>query len=139
MLGLLLCLLFLNDLPDVLMHDNVGLRNASPTLKIYADDIKAYYTVRTAHDAKVLPEFLNVIGGWCYRNQLKLSTTKCSVLHIGRNNQNWCYRQNNIPLASQVMIKDLLVRIDCLLTFDQHISKMVAEAHHGSACFINSL
>ena len=118
-LGPLLFLLYVNDLPDVV----------SGHISMFADDTKLYSTISTPHDSTALQADLEALVGWTGTWQLPLNTSKCKVLHMGRANQNLDYTMYDAVLASVQVEKDLGVYIDTELKFRQHAAAVVAKAN----------
>lgn len=119
-LGPLLFLIYINDLPDVI-------QNVS---KLFADDAK----VLSASSKNVsLQDDINNITDWCNKWQLYLNTEKCSVLHIGKTSysNNYTITCQNVStiLKTSHLEKDLGILIDNKLKFDQHITSIVGKAN----------
>ena len=72
--GSLLFNLFINDITDHFHHDT--------TIKLFADDIKLYtdYTVLSHNN---IQHNLNLIHTWSSIWQMRISYSKCNILHIG--------------------------------------------------------
>ena len=75
-LGPLLFVLFINDLPDTIPTDI--------HVALYADDTKAYNSVKSEDDAQHLQQALSSLDNWSTRNNLKFNESKCKVLTIIR-------------------------------------------------------
>lgn len=97
---------------------------------LYADDMKLYQTISTLDDCIALQRNLDILHGWCIRNQLPLNIEKCSVLS---------YRRTVSPLLHDYMIdgkvlrrpltvRDLGVTFDARLTFTVHIESVISKA-----------
>jgi len=72
-LGPLLFLLFVNDLPDWI----------GSNLKMFADDTKLWRTQRTAMDSEILQKDLDSLLEWSIKWQLRLNPSKCKLMHVG--------------------------------------------------------
>jgi len=72
-LGPLLFLLFVNDLPDWVKS----------SIKMFADDTKLWSTIRSASDGKMLQDDLNSLKNWSDKWLLKFNPEKCKVMHVG--------------------------------------------------------
>ena len=103
-LGPVLFILYVNDIVDCILPGII--------VKLFADDIKLY----SAFDALVTPDCLqsclSVISDWSDHWQLKLSPTKCTVLHVcparaRNNNPNYIYHIGNTNLPCVDSISDL--------------------------------
>ena len=76
MLGPLLFLIFINDLPN----------NINENIKLYADDVKLYINHKNDSERDKLSKAIVEVEYWSKSNGLEISSEKCYVLHIGRNN-----------------------------------------------------
>ena len=72
-LGPLLFLLFVNDLPDWIKN----------SMRMFADDVKIWNVISSTTDSKSLQEDLNSLTRWSSKWLLKLNPSKCKVMHIG--------------------------------------------------------
>ena len=72
-LGPLLFLLFVNDLPDWIKN----------SMRMFADDVKIWNVIRTDAGDDSLQEDLNSLARWSSKWLLKLNSSKCKVMHIG--------------------------------------------------------
>ena len=115
-LGPVLFTVFINDLPD----------NIESICKVFADDTKIYDSPK---NNTIIQNDLCKLEEWSNIWQLYFNTTKCKVLHIGRNNPELDYKMklgdSHINLTKCDNEKDLGVTFDKLLTFDVHISNAI--------------
>jgi len=118
-LGSLLFLMFVNDLFHYLSFNNF--LTFSP-VKLFADDIKAYWHVNTLSDAIFFQAIINSIVDWCHLWQLAINPSKCQILHLGKANLPYSYDISNKVLPDPVLALDLGVQIDNNLTLFPHIS-----------------
>ena len=116
-LGPLLFLVYVNDLPDVVHCP----------LKMFADDTKLYSSVATPGEVSSLQADLDTLGRWSDTWQLPFNDAKCKVLHLGSNNPNSRYMMRGTELSDGLVEKDLGVHIDCELKFRQQASAAVAK------------
>lgn len=123
-LGPLLFLIFINDLPSVISN-NVK-------IKIFADDIKIYYPISNLQDHQLLQTALDSISVWSNDWQLPISVTKCSVLHIGKHNKQLKYTLNKVVLPSSDNCKDLGIILEPSLQFDEYIKQIRIKANQKS-------
>ena len=72
-LGPLLFLLFVNDLPSVIKSH----------IRMFADDTKIWRTMKDSTDSMRLQQDLDNMESWCQEWLLKLNPSKCKVMHIG--------------------------------------------------------
>ena len=126
-LGPLLFLLFINDLPNVVTNSK---------LIMYADDAKLFFKVRTEDDAQFLhADILSVIR-WAETWQLRLALPKCAILHIGGvYNPNVEFSANNLPIPSVQDIQDLGLLMTGNLKFSSYVDKIVSKAQKRTGLF----
>ena len=113
-------MLFINDLPDVIT-DVV-------TLKLYADDVKLYSSIKTSSldTATDLQEQLDKLVTWAEIWQLPISYSKCCVLSLGMHHSRpvrlfTMNDHNRLPVEHEV---DLGVTIDREIKFSLHIANI---------------
>jgi len=110
--------LYINDLPSVC--------NLSDT-SVFADDAKLYRHVRDSSDAIALLHNCQKLYEWCEHWLMKLNTSKCKVLSIGRNTRPYLKYGFNVSdsffveLEQVKCMKDLGVTFDSDLSFKDHI------------------
>ena len=80
-LGPLLFLLFINDLPS-LFGDRM-------TVKMFADDVKIYLVVGDIGSSSVLQCGLGALFDWSLKWQLSVSAKKCLMLQLGHSNKHF--------------------------------------------------
>lgn len=120
-LGPILFLIFINDLPNCL-HDGIG-------FKIYADDLKIYVTYKDETRKELLKTALHKIEKWSNDNGLKISSEKSMALYIGKQNQNTPYSLCEEIIPREECVKDLGILIDSELSFSQHINKVIKSSY----------
>ena len=100
-LGPLLFVIFINDLPESL----------SLPLKMYADDSKLLTVLKCDNDKVKMRQDIDSIARWCCTWSMKLNSAKCKVMHIGKNNEKNEYSINDgisrTILATTEMERDL--------------------------------
>ena len=77
-LGPLLFILFINDLPD----------HVKTNCKMFADDTKIY---SSTDQITLLQDDIFSLFRWSHLWQLEFNISKCKVLHVGKNNQTFSY------------------------------------------------
>ena len=117
-LGPLLFVIFINDMPDEVKFS---------VCKLFADDCKLYSTVVGADNK--LQEDLTKLEEWSKKWQLPFNANKCKAMHLGNNNPNFTYYLNNHPLEMTRNEKDLGVIIDDSLKFHEHTASAVKKAN----------
>jgi hypothetical protein len=81
----LLFVLYINDLPD-------GLKN---TFKMYADDSKVIAEANGMEKESKLQREIVEIKDWCNKWSMSLNSSKCKIMHFGRNNSGRKYYVDN--------------------------------------------
>ncbi len=122
-LGPLLFILYLNDLPSVLMNS---------TITMYADDTAIYYESNDMSELEVmLQEDMNLIYNWLCVNKLSLNVAKSKsmVFSLRTHDSN----SLNITVCGQVLeevtqYKYLGIFLDKKLNFDFHIESICSGA-----------
>jgi len=122
-LGPLLFLLYINDLPTVLSHDTI--------CAIFADDTKICRHMRTQHDFNALQLDINNLHAWSKVWGLKFNETKCTVLSIKRNHKPtlFNYTMANAPLPRETNMNDLGIIVNEHLKWNNHIDNICTKAN----------
>lgn len=122
-LGPILFILFIDDISDICL--------GRPTVshKLFADDLKLYTTIMSDSDRATIQDALDRLQQWCSDWQLRINVDKCHVLHVGKQNSNYCYFLCGHQIAAADVVSDLGVAIDPLLTFDVHINNIIGKAY----------
>ena len=126
-LGPLLFLIFINDLPKC---------TACPVC-LFADDSKIYCKVPRGN--KILPKLqgnnellqkdLDELQRWADTWKMSFNVNKCKIMHLGYDNGKHEYNLNGTILSETIEEKDLGVLIDNKLRFSSHIKSIVAKAN----------
>ena len=124
-LGPLLFIIFINDLPD-------ACTNLSKIF-LFADDAKLYKCISDISDCEKLSDSGQHLSDWSEKWCMKLNVDKCKVLSVKRKDgikfpYGFSKCNNNFALEHVDHIKDLGVIIDKDLCFDLHISEKVNKA-----------
>ena len=117
-LGPILFLLYIDDVTLICP--------GSVTSKLFADDLKIYSNVEVSSES--LSTTISQLEAWCRVWQLHVNVSKTFVLHLGLNNPHFAYSFHNNLISATESTRDLGVEIDTVLSFDHHISKVVAKA-----------
>ena len=128
-LGPILFVLFINDIPD-------ALQNIS---RIFADDTKAYKVVRNLEEQDNLQEDLNSVFNWSQTWQMNFNIDKCHTLPLGFNNMHYPYQIDGFIIDSVPEEKDLGVIIDKKLDFHRHVLETVKKANNTLGCIRRSI
>ncbi len=125
-LGPLLFVIFINDLPDLL----------ELPAKLYADDSKLMCEIRknkVAEDASRLQKDIDSIVDWCGRWKMVLNISKCKVMHIGFKNPRTLYYMKDSngqthALEKTDLERDLGVYISSNLKSRGQVNQAVSKA-----------
>ena len=127
-LGPLLFLIYINDLPDCL--------TPPVKVKIFADDTKLYsarYSTEDPAFSNSLSEFCN----WSSKWQLNIAFQKCNVISFGNLAvPSIKYSLSSVVLEEVSSIRDLGVFLSSDLKFHIHCSAIAAKAHHRCALLL---
>ena len=121
-LGPLLFLLYVNDLPDVASNSTVAL---------FADDSKCFNIIESSSDHHLLQQDLDAMCDWSLSWQLKFNTSKSFLLRISRKRfpSTSSYSLDNQLVKSVASHNDLGVVISNDLKWSPHIAKCTSKAN----------
>lgn len=131
-LGPLLFIIYISDLPHLCNTNHV-------TLKLYADDLKAYSTTDHANE---LQNFINKLVEYAEIKGLKLASEKCKVLHIGSKNPKIEYHLKDTKIEAVKegeSIRDLGVHFTSDLKWKTHIDIVTSKANRVCFSILRSL
>ena len=119
-LGPILFLLYINDLPDHI-HSQV---------RLFADDTAMYLAVQKQEDSATLQNDLNNLQEWEQLWDMEFNPSKCQVLHIARSRKpiHRNYTMHGQVLESVDYARYLGVDISSDLNFSNHINRIRANA-----------
>ena len=121
-LGPLLFVIYINDLPD----------NVSSDIYLFADDTKLLKNIVSIHDALVVQNDINALEEWSKIWLLQFHPGKCHVLTLGKFNNikhAHAYTLGGTVLEHVFREKDLGVIIDSELSFEEHISNQIKKSN----------
>ena len=121
-LGPLLFIIYINDLPDTINSDAF----------LFADDTKILRCITSMEDSIELQRDIQELEDWSYKWLLRFNTGKCHVLTLGKIENilhTHRYHLYNEELDHVFEETDLGVTIDHELKFEDHISKKVNKAN----------
>jgi hypothetical protein len=107
-------------------------------VKLFADDVKIYCSIRNISDIDRFQTGLDALNAWSMLWQLPISIRKCSVLHLGRKNIPHTYSINGINLPDVSDITDLGITVDSSLRFGKHYRLIASKAHHRAALILKT-
>jgi hypothetical protein len=128
-LGPLLFLFFINDLPSVL----------TAFCLLFADDLKIYRPICNANDSRLLQHDIDQVMRWSELNGLSLNESKCKVLHLGTRNHKFIYNLGSKQLEAVLEIRDLGVIVDSNLKFHSQALAAASKARRTGNYIIKSL
>ena len=120
-LGPLLFVIYINDLPDSVSSDAY----------LFADDTKIFRIVTDSADQQILQTDLDKLTEWSDTWLLEYNADKCLHLHLGKEGPSAQvpYKLSNTELKTVDNIKDIGVTIESKLKFDIHISQKAKKAN----------
>ena len=127
-LGPLLFLLFINDIPDI----------ATNTTTLFSDDSKL---IRNARSPDIIQSDLDCLSRWADVWQMKFNESKCSVLHVGKDNPRRNYSMGNTPVQVVEKQRDLGVVISAgdNICWEEHIRGMIGKAKQMTSWIIRNV
>jgi len=131
--GPTLFIYFINDMPDVV----------DCMVRVFADDTKAYTSVESETKKTMLQDSIDKLVQWTDKWLLHFNSTKCKVIHMGKNNPNFEYFMNDgvtVRLLESVQCeRDLGVIVDEDLSFEDQINDVVKRANRISGLLIRTI
>ena len=127
-LGPILFVLYINDLPEVVDKDSY--------VYLFADDTKLFRKINNDKDAEILQDDINRLIDWSNLWLLKFHPDKCVYMGIGYNNESIIegkYQMDGHSLNLSDCEKDIGVYIDSKLYFETHINTQVNKANRNLA------
>ena len=123
-LGPILFLLYINDLPD-------GVVNS--TARLFADDCIVYRSIRNVLDAILLQNDLNPIDEWELTWEMKFNIDKCFIMRSSRARQKIIhqYTLHDQPLVETETAKYPGIRLTPDLKWNKHINNITNKANRN--------
>ena len=117
-LGPLLFLLFINDMPD-------SAKNS--ILAMFADDVKCFRRIVDINDCMSLQNDLDELYQWSKYWKLNFNSLKCKVISFTRNRNpiKFVYKINGEPLENVSSFCDIGITVDSFLTHIVHIKNVI--------------
>ena len=121
-LGFLLFLIFINDLPKKCSPENEA------QVMILADDSKTYQEIhkdedQQISDQKALQDRINHIAEWADEWKMEINPNKTKVMHIGKENPGLPYFVNGMEISVVETEKDIGFWISNDLSTSTHVQK----------------
>ena len=128
-LGPILFVLYINDLPDTISEGT--------WIFLFADDTKIFREIRSDEDKVILQRDIDKMVEWSETWLLRFHPDKCVYMSIGNPNKfiiplSWFgepYNMNGQPLKYSECEKDLGIHVDHDLKFDEHINSKINTAN----------
>ena len=122
-LGPLLFLLFINDLPN----------NIRSTVRLFADDCVLYNVIKTPADAEQLQQDLDLLRRWETSWQMEFNAAKCFVMKVthAKNPQPYKYHLGDSTLEETSSHTYLGVEIKNDLKWNLHVNKIRSAANRN--------
>ena len=121
-LGPVLFLLFINDLPD----------NIRSSVRLFADDCVLYRNIHSLQDCLTLQEDLTSLGQWEADWQMKFNVAKCHSMRVTRHQHHkqilFDYSLHNQTLENVQSAKYLGITITDNMDWGQHVSEISSKA-----------
>ena len=119
-LGLILFLLYINDLPE----------NLQSQVRLFADDTAVYLAVQGPDDSEKLQNDLNLLQVWEEKWDMEFNPSKCQVLHITRSRRpiRYNYTMHGQTFDSVEKARYLGFDISSDLSFSHHIDRITTNA-----------
>ena len=120
-LGPLLFVIYINDLPDVVDKDTF--------IFLFADDTKAFRDIKSVPDQIILQKDIKSLTEWSDIWLLKFHPDKCVAMQLGNSCIKFDYVMEGHILDNSKCEKDLGVYIDDKLNFEEHIYEKIKKAN----------
>ena len=121
-LGPLLFLIYVNDLPDILPC----------SLNLFADNTKAGNVVKVLEDESALQSALSKLHDWSKQNRLPFNAAKCSVIRFSKSvnsNMRLPFSIGTVPVDFSYDERDLGVLLSANLDPSRHVGVIVRRAN----------
>ena len=124
-LGPLLFIMYINVMID---------KSGDANLFLYADDLKLYREIKSGEDCVTLQRDVDRLYDWTRYSLLEFHPDKCEALRLGpkkktENLPNCYYAINDTRLKIVGKVKDLGIKFDAVLSFEDHIHDKVNKAN----------
>jgi hypothetical protein len=131
-LGPILFIIYINDLPDILAPETL--------CAIFADDTKIYRQVQNEDDIVALQTDIDKVAEWGNTWGLNFNTTKTTHLPICPSNSiDSEYTMDNNEIRQESLMNDLGINIASNLRWSNHINIIIKKAHQRLGLIIRTL
>jgi hypothetical protein len=120
-LGPLLFLCYINDLPSVL--------DPKTAVRLFADDCLIYRSIISQEDQLQLQRDLHALGSWGQSWGMRFNTKKCHMMHIGNRTRTHFYELDHEVLTEVTSAKYLGLTLTNDMNWSSHISTVASKAH----------
>ena len=121
-LGPLLFVIYINDLPDVVDKDSF--------VYLFADDTKIFRKIQTDRDRNILQQDIDNLLKWSNDWLLKFHPDKCVCMGVGYSSEvPDFYDMDGTVLKGSDCERDLGIHFDRYLKFDYHINTIINKAN----------
>ena len=118
-LGPLLFVIFINDLPD----------QVNSEIFLFADNTKIFRNIKGPDDQKILQDDINPMLQWANKWQVEFHPDKYVSMAINnKEGRNWKYNMKEIELKQSRQEKDIGVIVDDQLKFEYHMYEKIKKA-----------
>ena len=122
-IGPLLFVIFINDLPDVIKNSHIFL---------FADDMKLFNPIYNEDNCNILQKDLTSAEKWSETSLLKFHPDKCCNMRIGRSsirNDGYTMGKDQKTINKAETVKDIGVTFDSSLNFEAHMPEKINKAN----------
>ena len=120
-LGPVLFLVYINDI----------ISNIQSEIRLFADDVFIYKTIKTTNDHQILQNDLNLLIKWSTDWKMDFNISKCKILQITihHNKSVFTYQMLNSPLETVLEHNHLGIRLHHKLSWELYISYICNKAN----------
>ena len=122
-LGPILFLIFINDLPETL---------SSSHMLLFADDTKCFKAIHNRLDSHLLQQDLNHLTMWSQQWHLCFNPKKCVLVRFSPSPHSSItndYLINDLPISNQNLYRDLGVILTSNLSWNEHYKHFLSNAY----------
>ena len=121
-LGPLLFLIYINDMPQVVSEDTM--------IRLFADDCLAYRMIRSVQDQIALQDDLENLQKWTEKWGMRFNPSKCQIMHLSRGKcQTKFYELSGVILETVNSAKYLGITVSKDLTWHNQVCAAAKKAN----------